>query len=76
MLGIEPTQMEELRRKQGMRLVLEETLTNVGFLLTLTGHKLSDCIDSGILVTNKIKGLKKYSFAIIAAIAIVFAMVF
>lgn len=73
MFGIEPTHREELRKKQGIRLVLEEVLIDTVEILVLVGHKTCDIADSSysLIKTGKKFVLSRKSHLMIAIIALV-----
>ena len=79
MLGIEPTHMEELRKKQGLKLVVEENAVNVGKLLAIVGHKVCDGIDVlhsfGKKSLQFIVNHKQYTWLFLFSVLVIYAMV-
>lgn len=55
MFGIELTHREELRKKQGIRLFLEETLVDLGHVAAYSGNTLCDAIDFSIRLSKHAK---------------------
>ena len=80
MFYIEPTHKEELRKKQGVRLVAEEFLIDIGFVLTVFSKSVCNVVDSGYLFVEQFKGFvienKEYSVVALIALLLLSAMVF
>jgi hypothetical protein len=78
MFGIELTQKEELRKKQFIRLFVEERIVELGEILLYFGSKACDVVDflyntsresKRLIVTNK-----AYAAALFFALTVFFAM--
>jgi hypothetical protein len=78
MLGIEPTHLEELRKKKRFRLFFEERLIEFGHLAMAFGYKICDAVDGSIRFAVSIKRFvvahKAYAGIVLLAILVVSAM--
>jgi hypothetical protein len=78
MLGIEPTQREEQRRKKWLRLFVEERMVEMGFVFASLGYLVCDMIDSlyrfGIATKKFAVDHKAYAGIILFAILVFSAM--
>jgi len=78
MFGIEPTHLQELRKKKRLRLFFEERLLEFGYLVKLFGYTICDALDAlyGFTIATKRFAIahKAYAGVILFAILVVSAM--
>jgi hypothetical protein len=80
MYGIEKTHMQQMRKRQGLRLMAEERLVEIGQALQACGNGLANLYDVGDFAVKKVINFglenKKYAVVGLVAAVVIFIMVY